>query len=76
MPRRRIRASYEQLSKFERDRVIGLKEEGCENRRIARHMGRSDAAIRRCWQKWLDNGKFQRCHDSGRSRATANREED
>ncbi|GFV80644.1 hypothetical protein TNCV_4618061 [Trichonephila clavipes] len=26
MRRRRIRAHYEQLSKFERDRIIGLKE--------------------------------------------------
>ncbi|GFX82683.1 uncharacterized protein TNCV_1193581 [Trichonephila clavipes] len=49
MPRRRIRAHYEQLSEFERGRIIGLKEEGWANRRIARHMGRSDAAIRRCW---------------------------
>ncbi|GFV40492.1 hypothetical protein TNCV_4643881 [Trichonephila clavipes] len=40
MPRRRIRAHYEQLSVFERDRIIGLKEAGWANRRIARHMGR------------------------------------
>ncbi|GFV61952.1 transposable element Tc1 transposase [Trichonephila clavipes] len=25
-------------------------------------MGRNDAAIRRCWQEWVDNGRFQR-HD-------------
>ncbi|GFS94214.1 hypothetical protein TNCV_3786711 [Trichonephila clavipes] len=43
---RRIRAHYEQLSEFERGRIIGLKEAGWANRRIARHMGRSDAAIR------------------------------
>ncbi|GFT40434.1 hypothetical protein TNCV_1646361 [Trichonephila clavipes] len=46
MPRRRIRAHYEQLSEFERGRIIGLEEAGWANRRIARHMGRSDAAIR------------------------------
>ncbi|GFU34613.1 HTH_Tnp_Tc3_2 domain-containing protein [Trichonephila clavipes] len=34
-------------------------------------MGRSDAAIRRCWQEWVDNGRFQ-CHDgSDRPWATA-----
>ncbi|GFV71096.1 HTH_Tnp_Tc3_2 domain-containing protein [Trichonephila clavipes] len=33
-------------------------------------MGRSDAAIRRCWQRWVDNGKFQR-----RPSATADRKD-
>ncbi|GFW24530.1 transposable element Tc1 transposase [Trichonephila clavipes] len=42
MPRRGIRVHYEQLSKFERGRIIGLKEGVWANRRIARHMGRSD----------------------------------
>ncbi|GFX61079.1 HTH_Tnp_Tc3_2 domain-containing protein [Trichonephila clavipes] len=71
----RIRAHYEQLSEFEKGLIIGLKEASRANRRIARHMGRSDAAIRRCWQEWLDNGRFQ-CHDgSGQPRATADRED-
>ncbi|GFW61871.1 hypothetical protein TNCV_4668961 [Trichonephila clavipes] len=39
MPRRRIRAHFEQLSEFERGPIIGLKEAGWANRRIARHMG-------------------------------------
>ncbi|GFS91250.1 hypothetical protein TNCV_1306751 [Trichonephila clavipes] len=32
-------SSYEQLSEFERDRIIGMKEDGSVNRRIARHIG-------------------------------------
>ncbi|GFX68046.1 HTH_Tnp_Tc3_2 domain-containing protein [Trichonephila clavipes] len=55
MPRRRIRAHYKQLSEFERGCIIGLKEAGWANRKNTRHMGRSDAAIRRCWQEWVDN---------------------
>ncbi|GFX75012.1 cytochrome P450 3A9 [Trichonephila clavipes] len=35
----RIRAHYKQLSEFERGRIIGLKEAGWENRKIARHIG-------------------------------------
>ncbi|GFX87473.1 HTH_Tnp_Tc3_2 domain-containing protein [Trichonephila clavipes] len=38
-------------------------------------MGRSEAAIRRCWQVWVDNGRFQRQDDSGRPKATAGRED-
>ncbi|GFV07653.1 HTH_Tnp_Tc3_2 domain-containing protein [Trichonephila clavipes] len=59
MSRRRIRAHYEQLSEFERRRIIGLNEGGWVNWRIARHTGRSDAAIRRCWKEWVGNGRFQ-----------------
>ncbi|GFU23743.1 hypothetical protein TNCV_2341311 [Trichonephila clavipes] len=40
MPHRRIRAHYEQLSEFERGRIIRLKEAGWTNRRIAHHMDR------------------------------------
>ncbi|GFT05107.1 transposable element Tc1 transposase [Trichonephila clavipes] len=46
----------EQLSEFERGRIIGLKEGGWTNRRIARHIGRIDAAIERCWQELMDSG--------------------
>ncbi|GFS49412.1 hypothetical protein NPIL_411241 [Nephila pilipes] len=53
-----IRAHYEQLLKFQRSRNIGLKEAGWANRRIALHMGRSDVAISRCWQEWVDSGRF------------------
>ncbi|GFV31060.1 HTH_Tnp_Tc3_2 domain-containing protein, partial [Trichonephila clavipes] len=39
--------------------------------RIARHVGESDAAIRRCWQEWVDNGRFQRHDGSSQPRPTA-----
>ncbi|GFT16623.1 HTH_Tnp_Tc3_2 domain-containing protein [Trichonephila clavipes] len=38
-------------------------------------MRRSDAAIRRCHEEWVNNVRFQRHDDSGRSRATADRED-
>ncbi|GFU46423.1 intraflagellar transport protein 122 homolog [Trichonephila clavipes] len=44
------------------------------NRRITRHMGRSDAAIRRYWQERVDNSRFQRHDGSSRPRATVYRE--
>ncbi|GFW37143.1 uncharacterized protein TNCV_5020411 [Trichonephila clavipes] len=75
MPRRRIRAHYEQMSVFERDRIIGLKEAGWTKRKITFHMGRSNAAIRKCWQEWVDSGRFQSHDGSGRSTTTADRED-
>ncbi|GFX79080.1 HTH_Tnp_Tc3_2 domain-containing protein [Trichonephila clavipes] len=50
MPLRRNRWQYEQLTDFDRGRIIGLREAGWSNRRIGRHLGRSDmtsSAIKR-----------------------------
>ncbi|GFU37532.1 HTH_Tnp_Tc3_2 domain-containing protein [Trichonephila clavipes] len=75
MPCRRIRAHYKQLSEFERGRIIGLKETGWANWRIPCHMGQSDAAIRRCWQGWVDNGRFQHHDGSSPPRVTADQKD-
>ncbi|GFT27401.1 transposable element Tc1 transposase [Trichonephila clavipes] len=45
MPLRRNRRQYEQLTDFDRGRIIGLREAGWSNRRIGRHLGRSDMAV-------------------------------
>ncbi|GFW75376.1 uncharacterized protein TNCV_4190301 [Trichonephila clavipes] len=42
MPLRRFRRQYEQLSQFERGRIIGTMEAGWSARRVARQLGRSD----------------------------------
>ncbi|GFX15417.1 uncharacterized protein TNCV_3303461 [Trichonephila clavipes] len=38
-------------------------------------MGLSDVTIRRCWQEWVNNFRFQRHDGSGRPRAKADRED-
>ncbi|GFY07108.1 transposable element Tcb2 transposase [Trichonephila clavipes] len=40
MPLRRNRRQYEQLTDFDRGRIISLREAGWSNRRIGRHLGR------------------------------------
>ncbi|GFW12326.1 HTH_Tnp_Tc3_2 domain-containing protein [Trichonephila clavipes] len=60
---------------FDKGRIIELKEADWANRRIARHMGRRDAAIRRYWQEWVENGRFQFHDGSGRPMATADQED-
>ncbi|GFT26243.1 HTH_Tnp_Tc3_2 domain-containing protein [Trichonephila clavipes] len=67
----------QQVSKreFERGRIIELKEAGGASRRITRHMGRIDAAIRRYWQEWVENGRFQGHDGSGRPTVTADQED-
>ncbi|GFU85046.1 hypothetical protein TNCV_1553091 [Trichonephila clavipes] len=45
MPLRRNRRQYEQLTDFDRGRIIGLREAGWSNRRIGCHLGRSDMVV-------------------------------
>ncbi|GFY32484.1 HTH_Tnp_Tc3_2 domain-containing protein [Trichonephila clavipes] len=75
MPRCRIRGLYEQLLEFEIRCAIEFKEAGWANRRIALHMGRSDATIRRFCQDWEDRDGFHRHDGCGRPRATVDLED-
>ncbi|GFT53221.1 HTH_Tnp_Tc3_2 domain-containing protein [Trichonephila clavipes] len=75
MPLRRNRRQYEQLTDFDRSRIIGLKEAGWSNRRIGRHLGRSDMVVARCWQQWITEGRVYRRGGSGRPRNTNDRED-
>ncbi|GFX25419.1 HTH_Tnp_Tc3_2 domain-containing protein [Trichonephila clavipes] len=75
IPLRRNRRQYEQLTDFDRSRIIGLKEAGWSNRRIGRHLGRSDMVVARCWQQWITEGRVYRRGGSERPRNTNDRED-
>ncbi|GFW11649.1 HTH_Tnp_Tc3_2 domain-containing protein [Trichonephila clavipes] len=75
MPLRRNRRQYEQLTDFDRGRIIGLREAGWSNRRIGRHLGRSDMVVARCWQQWITECRVYRRGGSGRHRNTNDRED-
>ncbi|GFU27988.1 DDE_3 domain-containing protein [Trichonephila clavipes] len=40
--------------------LSGLREAGWSNRRIGRHLGRSDMVVARCWQQWITEGRVYR----------------
>ncbi|GFX46946.1 uncharacterized protein TNCV_315691 [Trichonephila clavipes] len=56
-------------------RQAGLREAGWSNRRIGRHLGRSDMVVARCWQQWITEGRVYRRGGSGRPRNTNARED-
>ncbi|GFU80304.1 transposable element Tcb2 transposase [Trichonephila clavipes] len=68
MPSRRFRRQYEQLSQFERERIIGMMEAGWPARRVARQLGHSDCVVRRCCDQWIREMSFTRRPASGLSR--------
>ncbi|GFU72674.1 HTH_38 domain-containing protein [Trichonephila clavipes] len=55
--------------------AFSLREAGWSNRRIGRHLGRSDMVVARCWQQWITEGRVYRRGGSGRPRNTNDRED-
>ncbi|GFU11980.1 transposable element Tcb2 transposase [Trichonephila clavipes] len=60
MPLRRFRRQNEQLSQFEKGRIIGMMEAGWSARRVARQFCRSKCVVRRCWDQWIRDMLFTR----------------
>ncbi|GFU70884.1 uncharacterized protein TNCV_2206011 [Trichonephila clavipes] len=74
MPSRCFRRQNEQLSQFERGRIIGMIEAGWSARRVARQLGSSDCVVRMCSDQWIRKMSFTRISGSGRPRQTSRRE--
>ncbi|GFV87493.1 uncharacterized protein TNCV_3281311 [Trichonephila clavipes] len=51
IPLQRFRRQYEQLSHFERGRIIGMMDAGWSARQVARQLGHSDCVVRR--DQWI-----------------------
>ena len=66
---------HKKISEFKRVRSVGSRKSGWTNLTIARHLVWSNVAIRRYWQEWVSNGRYQSQKDSGPSTCTTEREE-
>ncbi|GFV34149.1 transposable element Tcb2 transposase [Trichonephila clavipes] len=74
MPLRRFRRQYQQLSQFERGRIIDMMGAGGSARRVVRLFSRSDCVVRRCWDQWIREISFTLRPGSGCPRQTNPRE--
>ncbi|GFV02347.1 uncharacterized protein TNCV_855691 [Trichonephila clavipes] len=75
MPLRHFQRLYDQLSQFERRRIIGMMEAGWSARTVARQLGLSDFVVKRCWDQWIRKMSFTRRPCSRRLRLTSRRED-
>ena len=75
MPRVRRRANFTQLSKFERGRIIGLREAGISFREIAYRVNRNQASVMRSCRAWFQEGRHRRAIGTGRQRQTTERQD-
>ncbi|GBL86003.1 hypothetical protein AVEN_89064-1 [Araneus ventricosus] len=70
MPLRRRRKHYQQLTKFERGRVVGLREGGFSFSDIAEKCGRNVSTVYHYWQQWSREGNTSRRQGFGRPCST------
>ncbi|GFV20218.1 transposable element Tcb2 transposase [Trichonephila clavipes] len=63
-----FRRQYDQLSQFERGRLIGMMEAGWST---GCQLGHSDCVVRKCWDQWIREMSFIRIPGSGCPRHTS-----
>ncbi|GFW15964.1 transposable element Tcb2 transposase [Trichonephila clavipes] len=68
-------AKFEQISEFERGRIIGLREAGLSYRAVATRVQRNSSTIMRDSKKWTDEGRTARKFGSGPRNVTSARDE-
>ncbi|GFY35123.1 transposable element Tcb2 transposase [Trichonephila clavipes] len=75
MPLRRFRRQYEQLSQFEKGRIVGMMDAEWSAKRVARQLDCSDCVVRRYWDWWIRDMSFTRIPGSGRHQQISRRED-
>ncbi|GFX67597.1 transposable element Tc1 transposase [Trichonephila clavipes] len=71
MPRRRKGAKFEQISEFERGKIVGLREAGLSYRAVAARVQRNSSTIMRVSKQWTDEGRTARKSGSGPRNVTS-----
>ncbi|GFU70125.1 uncharacterized protein TNCV_5057191 [Trichonephila clavipes] len=73
MPPRRNKEKFLQLTEFERERIIGLREGGFSYHAIGTRLQRNSSTVMRIWKRWIDEHRTNRRTDSGRQKVTSER---
>ncbi|GFV61600.1 transposable element Tcb1 transposase [Trichonephila clavipes] len=71
MPCRRKGAKFEQISEFERGKIVGLREAGLSYRAVAARVQRNNSTIMRVSKQWTDEGRTARKSGSGARNVTS-----
>ena len=74
MPHRLERAQYQQVSAFERGRMVGLREAGLSYRDIAGRTGHAAMTVMHVWNQWRKEGRTQRQAGTGPCNVTTARD--
>ncbi|GFT83678.1 transposable element Tc1 transposase [Trichonephila clavipes] len=75
MPPRRNKEKFQQLTEFERGRIIGLREGGFSSRAIGTRVQWNSSTVMRVWKQWSDEHRTTRKTGSRRWKVTSARDD-
>ena len=75
IPRRREKAQYQQVSAFERGRMVGLREAGLSYSDIAARTGHAAKTVMRVWNQLREESRTQRRAVTGPRNVTTARDD-
>ncbi|GFY24598.1 transposable element Tcb1 transposase [Trichonephila clavipes] len=64
MSRRKQRSAFDQVSEFDRGRIVAHRDWGLSFRKIGSRVGRNQTTVMRIWDHWLQEGTTDRRHRS------------
>ena len=73
MPPRPNKEKFQQLTEFEKERNIGLREGGFSYRAVAVYVQRNSYTLIRVWKQWIDEHRTTRKTGSARGKAMSAR---
>ncbi|GFT87096.1 transposable element Tcb1 transposase [Trichonephila clavipes] len=75
MSRRKQRLAFDQVSKFDRGRMVAYRDCGLSFRKIGSHVGRNQATVMRICDRWMQEGTTDRRGRSHPPQCTTSRED-
>ncbi|GFT90610.1 transposable element Tcb1 transposase [Trichonephila clavipes] len=75
MSRRKQRSTFDQVSEFNRGRIVAYRDCGLPFREIGSHVGRIQTTVMRKCDRWMHEGTTDRRDRSHPSQCTTSRED-
>ncbi|GFS81963.1 transposable element Tc1 transposase [Trichonephila clavipes] len=75
MPPRQNKEKFQQLTEFEREKVISLREGGFSFRATGARVQRNNSTMMRVWKQWINERRTTRKTSSGRRKVTSIRDD-
>ncbi|GFU02158.1 transposable element Tcb1 transposase [Trichonephila clavipes] len=60
MSRRKQRSAYDQVSEFDRGRIVAYRDSGLSFRKIGSRVGRNRTTVMRIYDRWMQEGTTDR----------------
>ncbi|GFU13311.1 transposable element Tcb1 transposase [Trichonephila clavipes] len=72
MSRRKQRSAFDQVSEFDRGKIVAYRDCGLSFREIGSRVGRNKSTIMRIWERWMQEGTTDRRGQSHPPQCTLN----